>query len=108
MLLFKPMVHEVVRVPLSCNCFLNSLSRSALFSTLLSAQSSICSLLYPSVLVCLRIRPLVAGPGDYIQGTAAIPWLLLGLGHSHEREGVGKGTPKGREGKGSKGKEKEI
>ena len=49
----------------------------------------------------------MAGPGDYIQGTAAMG-LLLGAPRAipRERGGVGKGTPKGREGKGVKAKRK--
>ena len=45
----------------------------------------------------------MAGPGDYIQGTAAM-WLLLGARPFPEKGGVGKGTLKGKEGKGVKAK----
>ena len=130
MLLFKPMVHEVVRVPFSNNCFLNSLSLCLLSSLpyyLLSLQSALlsvfsasfsasppCSLcsLHPSqralsLSLSLSLCPLVAGPGDYIQGTAAMG-LLLGARPFPEKRGggVGKGTPKGKEGKGVKAKGK--
>ena len=92
MLLFKPMVHEVVRVPFYNNCFLNSLSLCLLSSLpyyLLSLQSALLSVFsasFPACSLSLSLCPLVAGPGDYIQGTAAMG-LLLGARPFPEKGG---------------------
>ena len=55
MLLFKPMVHEVVRVPFYNNCFLNSLSLCLLSSLpyyLLGLQSALLNVFSLSISAC--------------------------------------------------------
>ena len=83
------MVHEVVRVPFSSNCFLNSLSLCQLSSLpycLLSLQSALRILSVLFLVSSPHPPPLVAGPGDYIQGTTAVG-LLLGARPFPEKGG---------------------